>query len=308
MGTCKNKKLIGPYLDGQLGDCRWLDEHISECSQCLMEYEAIQKLNHLAGKLDLAPPESHYWKNFSARTMARIATNEARTAKSRSWLFFARYRTPLRVFSMAAAVILIVGLGFLIGENQKSQVVPTIQVQSDIGIASVTPDTSSSNFTDPTQTTLTGNANPSKILTHNSTDISDSPDQVSLSGNTPTSSQDVKPNSNLFGQFRYVARNRADLIEPDLPTGTGTIQSDMFEPNTDMVIVYQINQGSKAGEIPLMVYRQATVRFFGPDKAIPWRNINRLTSPNWGFAAGDRQANEKANNRLNMELDLSQGK
>jgi len=308
MGTCKNKKLIGPYLDGQLGDCRWLDEHISECSQCLMEYEAIQKLNHLAGKLDLAPPESHYWKNFSARTMARIATNDARAVKSRSWLFFTEYKAPLRVFGMVATVILIIGLGFLIGENQKSQVVSTIQEQSSGGIVSVTPDSSISSPVDRTQTTHIGNEISNKTLANNFTGISDSSNRVNLSGYAPTSSQDIEPNSSLFGQFRYVSRNRTDLIEPDIPVGTGTIQSDMFEPNTDMVIVYQINQGSKAGEIPLMVYRQATVRFFGPDKAIPWRNINRLTSPNWGFAGGDRQANEKANNRLNMELDLSQDK
>jgi hypothetical protein len=308
MGTCKNKKLIGPYLDGQLGDCRWLDEHISECSQCLMEYEAIQKLNHLAGKLDLAPPESHYWKNFSARTMARIATNEARTVKSRSWLFFTGYRTPLKVFSLVASIIIIIGLSFLIGENQKSQVVSTIQKPSGIESSNLIPGTSIGNATDNTQTTLIDNAISNKMLANNYADVLDSSSQVGLSGFAPTSLRDVEPDASLRGQFRYVARNRADLIEPDLPAGTGAIQSDVFEPNTDMVIVYQINQGSKAGEIPLMVYRQATVRFFGPDKAIPWRNINRLTTPNWGFAAGDRQVNEKANNRLNMELDLSQDK
>jgi len=306
MGTCKNKKLIGPYLDGQLGECRWLDDHISECSQCLIEYETIQKLNHLAGKIDLAPPESHYWKNFSARTMARIATSEARTVKSRSWLFFTRYKVPLRVFSLAATVVLVVGLGLIISnQNQKSPVASIIQQQSGEEIAIITPDTAISQTTYRPRTTDAGNE---ISVADNSVGISDSPIQINYSEIKPNGFQDIEPNPGLLGQFRYVARNSSDLIEPDLPAGTGTIQSDMLEPNTDMVIVYQINQGSKAGEIPLMVYRQATVKFFGPDKAIPWRNINHLTSPNWGFAAGDRQTDEQVNNRLNMELDLSQDK
>lgn len=308
MGTCKNKKLIGPYLDGQLGDCRWLDEHISECSQCLMEYEAIQKLNHLAGKLDLAPPESHYWKNFSARTMARIATNEARTVKSRSWLFFTGYKTPLRVFSLVAAFILVVGLGLIITENRESRVASISHRQLGNDVASITSNISPGNAIDNTPITKLGDDVSAKSLADNFTGASDAPIQTNLSESELASSQDIETNSSLLGQFRYISRNRTDLIEPDLPAGTGAVQSDMFEPNTDMVIVYQINQGSKAGEIPLMVYRQASVRFFGPDKAIPWRNINRLTSPNWGFAVGDKQTIEKDSNRLNMELDLSQDK
>lgn len=309
MGTCKNKKLIGPYLDGQLGECRWLDEHISECSQCLIEYETIQKMNHLAGKLDLAPPESHYWKNFSARTMARIATSEARTVKSRSWLFFTGYKMPIRIIGLAAAVVLVVGISFMFGGNsQDSQVTQITQNKSNDLIAMSSADTAAVSSPPRTQTVEINDMKSGPYLADNSLGVSDSPIDVNALEAISTGFQNIDPNPSLQGQFRYIARNRVDLIEPDLPAGTGTIQSAMLEPNTDMVIVYQINQGSKAGEIPLMVYRQATVKYFGPDKAMPWRNIDRLTIPNWGFAAGNRQTDEQANKRLNMELDLSQDK
>ena len=73
MGNCKNKRLIGPFLDGQLGECKWLGEHIAECSECLAEYELVQRLSYLADKADYPPPESSYWNKFSTRVIARIA-------------------------------------------------------------------------------------------------------------------------------------------------------------------------------------------------------------------------------------------
>jgi hypothetical protein len=309
MGGCKNKKLIGPYLDGQLGECRWLDEHISECSQCLAEYEAIQKLNHLAGKVDFAPPESHYWKNFSARTMARIATREAQTVKSRGWLFFTGYKVPIRVFSLVAALVLVVGASLTILNYRERPNLSGVSL------------THSGNQTE----NKLNNSEIVNLITPNPAiaepAIKQIPDKSIALTNTAIASNNVvnriseqplsqafNSNSELRGQFRYTSRAQANLVEPDVPIGIGTIQSDLSEPNSDMIIVYQINKGSRAGEIPLLVYRQATVKFLGPDKAMPWRNINRVTGPSWGYAAGDGQANEQYNKRLNMELDLSQDK
>jgi hypothetical protein len=309
MGGCKNKRLIGPYLDGQLGDCRWLDEHIGECSQCLAEYEAIQKINHFAGKVDLAPPESHYWKNFSARTMARIATREAQTVKSHGWLFFTGHKIPIRAFSLVAALVLVIGASLTIFNyrerpNLSSEALTQSgnQTESKVNkpeaVSLITPGPA---IAELAVKQIPDNAVALKITAtpgnNMANDIPEPPLLLALNSG-----------SELRGQFRYSSQAQVNLVEPDLPIGIGTVQSDVSEPNSDMIIVYQINKGSRAGEIPLLVYRQAAVKFFGPDKAMPWRNINRVTGPSWGYAAGDGQANNQLNKRLNMELDLSQDK
>jgi hypothetical protein len=309
MGGCKNKRLIGPYLDGQLGDCRWLDEHIGECSQCLAEYGAIQKLNHLAGKVDLAPPESHYWKNFSARTMARIATREAQTVKSRGWLFFTGHKIPIKVFSLVAAMVLVIGASLTIyNYRERPDLSNGILTQSGNQAESEGNNPETVSLVEPSPTIVQSAI---EQIPDNSValDIAAAPgNNITNRISEPPLLQAFNSGSELRGQFRYASPAQANLVEPDLPIGIGTIQSDMSEPNSDIIIVYQINKGSRAGEIPLLVYRQATVKFFGPDKAMPWRNINRVTGPSWGYAAGDGQANAQLNERLNMELDLSQDK
>jgi len=303
MGACKNKKLIGPYLDGQLGECHWLDEHISECSQCLQEYEAIQKLNHLAGKVDMAPPESNYWKNFSARTMARIATREAQAVKSRSWLFISGYKQTIRVFSLVATVVLIVGVSLIINNRYTGS-------REMIANSNLTEPITTSNLPKTEIPEQPIAESPATALAISFKQENGARPDININSAIPLALalQSTGQSQTLLGQFRSVSTKRTNLIEPDLPAGIGAIQDNPLEPNTDMVIVYQINQGSKAGEIPLMVYRQANVKFFGPDKAMPWRNINRLASPNWGFASGGKQTDVQVNTRLNMELDLSQDK
>jgi hypothetical protein len=309
MGGCKNRKLIGPYLDGQLGECHWLDEHISECSQCLAEYEAVQKINHYAGKVDLAPPESHYWKNFSARTMARIATRETQAVKSKGWLFFTGHNIPLKVFSLVATVILVIGVSIIaLNYPRQTTISPVASTPAN------NPAGGEILTAKPVDTPSQSNLAISKPVESKAGEIavSNIPAIVAIGKDAIPLDNSALPtiagDSKLSGQFRYASRGAVNLVEPELPLGIGTVQSDVFEPNSDMIIVYQINKGSRAGEIPLMVYRQANVKFFGPDKAIPWRDINRLSGPAWGYAAGDNQNSEQLNNRLNMELDLSQDK
>jgi hypothetical protein len=309
MGGCKNKRLIGPYLDGQLGNSQWLDEHIGECSECLAEYEAIQKLGHLAAKVDMAPPESHYWKNFSTRTMARIATRETQTVRSRNWLFFSGYKIPIRVFGLVAVFALVLAISVTVFNNRKQPIValttPPIDKDANSAVG-ITPEPSAMI---PIAQRPTANTDvQTKGITH-------SPQIAAVAFNNRDSSNleqsammSINSGSLLQGGFRSKPDKFAGLVEPDLPIGTGTIQSDVLDPNSDMIIVYQINRGSRAGEIPLMVYRQATVKFFGPEKAMPWRNIGKAAGPNWGYAAGDGKSNDELNKRLNMELDLSQDK
>ncbi|NLI15377.1 MAG: hypothetical protein GX409_03725, partial [candidate division Zixibacteria bacterium] len=289
-------------------ECRWLDEHISECSQCLTEYEAIQKLNHLAGKIDLAPPESQYWKNFSARTMARIATSEARTFKSRGRLFFTGYRTRIIIFGMAAMVVLAVGLSYYFGGGQNISIVSAVKNQSNSEIEAITPNVPANKAIDNSSITGSEITISKKTFADSSAGNSDTRIFSNLSEFETSDLVSAESNQTLRGRFRYNATIRTSLVEPDVPAGTGTMQSDWLEPHTDMVIVYQINQGSKAGERPLMLYHQANVRFFGPDKSMRWRDISRLKSPNWGFATGDKQADASIGNHFNLELDLSQDK
>ena len=110
MANCKNKKLIGPYLDGQLGESQWLDEHIAECPECLAEYEAIQRIAYIAAKADYAPPESSYWKNFPTRVNARIAARQ----RPKLYARIAESVFGSKLFLRVAAPVLVILVGILI--------------------------------------------------------------------------------------------------------------------------------------------------------------------------------------------------
>jgi len=308
MGGCKNKRLIGPYLDGQLGDCRWLDEHIGECSECLAEYELIQRLNHLAQKADFAPPESLYWRNFSTRAMARIVTRQTQTTSLKARLFFGGFRLSAKivVISSIFVILSVVGLAtfYLSGKySDQNATVPAIQNNPVLRANLNTVESKPGEIAQTNQMAIesTSSGKPERMETAVM-------QAENLAKPNMLDSEINNVSAGLKGNFRFAGAGKANLIESDLPAGLGTNSGDLVNPSFDQVISYQINIGSRAGEIPLAIYRQAAAKFFGPEKSMPWRGIGQATTPTWGYASGDPKRNLQSDQHLNMELDLSKDK
>ena len=322
MANCKNKKLIGPYLDGQLSESLWLDEHIGECPECLAEYENIQRINHLAHKNDFAPPESNYWNHFHTRVSARIAARQRPRLYTR--ILESILSAKLFVRISAVAVVIIIGVvifkidSFMgdIRYSREDKVVATSEITADNDI-------------------------------YNISDRVELPIPISENEIIPVAQDDQKPDGlDLTVQDKKVQELKNEYVEIDrvdnklkvkeysvqnLRTSTLSLNkradvtlsySALTEAavmhsvnglsvvgfDTDKVIQYQIFSGSNSSLVPLSSHREATGKYFAPERSLSRDIYNQSISSNWGYATRSGNFDQDRLRHLKLELKLSREK
>lgn len=318
MANCKNKRLIAPYLDGQLGECRWLSEHISECSECMAEYEAIQRMKHLAKQLDFSPPESFYWKSFPSRVLARIATRQSQgfLARSRVWMskkkFVVRILTPLMVVVVAVFILrMVYHGGWHTEESLSIHIGGRVVAPSDYMDVSVS----------PADTPVSVGGVTGEILRQSETSpvvdiLQIKPayessravviaDEVSVDFEHDLNSDVLKI---LDADYRQVGFKRDDLVGVDLNVVGGYGLSRLTNFSSDRIIRYQILAGFNSNMVPISSYREAAGRFFAPKTSVFSNIYSHKVSSSWGFASGDDKYDSEKLHRLMLELALSREK
>ncbi len=322
MANCKNKKLIGPYLDGQLSESLWLDEHIGECPECLAEYENIQRINHLAHKNDFAPPESNYWNHFHTRVSARIAARQRPRLYTRILESILSVKLFVRI--SAVAVVIIIGvvifkIDSFMGDilySREDKVVTTSEITADNDI-------------------------------YNISDRVELPIPISENEIIPVTQDDQKPDGlNLTVQNKKVQELKNEYVEidrvdnelkvkeysvQDLRTSTSSLNkrgdvtlsySALTEAavmhsvnglsvvgfDTDKVIRYQIFSGSNSSLVPLSSHREATGKYFAPERSLSRDIYNQSISSNWGYATRSGNFDQDRLRHLKLELKLSREK
>jgi len=333
MGSCKNKRLIGPFLDGQLGDCKWLEEHLSECSECLAEYEMIQRLSHIAGKTDYPPPEGNYWKQFNTRVMARIAARpQVKSYPRFIEMFFAnRLAVKLAVPLMAVLIAVlalktympldrldsstinpIVAETVVADEKQAGQGIVTTLDQpvllSDTNAAPVMKTQSKFYSSTETESALSTKPVPGIILTEANTD--DLPFGFSEQSIVVDSSPTITDLVNNYLDGRDLKTSFARLtsgsgLKTDLAHSL-SLKSKVFD--TDQVIKFQIMAGSNPSLAPLEYYREAANKFYAPEISDSRKVAEQSETARWGYGSGDDKYNEEQQRHLNLEFDLARDK
>lgn len=128
MRCSKAKKLISPYIDGELGSMEKgrLESHIRECAEC---GELLKELSKVHGMFAGAPRfEAPY--GFAGMVMARITARETRK------IF------PIAGFARAAAVCLVIAAGITSGEMMMKKLLPSNKgnmVVSSLSLSSFDP-------------------------------------------------------------------------------------------------------------------------------------------------------------------------
>jgi len=318
MISCKNRRLIGPYLDGQLGECRWLDEHICECSECLAEYESIQRFKYLVRQLDFSPPESFYWKNFPSRVSARIATRQSQRFLARSRLmglgkkFVLRILTPLMI-----AVVAVFVLRMIYHENRY----PEKPLSIHVGDKVISPD----DYLDVS----VGSAD--ELIS--SGDIPD--DALQQSESLPVIDMlPIKPNDEssraiviadkfsvdfeygldsialkiLNDDYRQIGLKRDNLVGMDFNLIDNYGLNRLTSFSSDCLIRYQILAGFNSSVIPISSYKKEASKFFAPKTSLYSNVYNQKVSSSWGLASGGEKYDLEKLRRLMLELDLSREK
>jgi len=327
MANCKNKKLIGPYLDGQLGECRWLDEHIAECPECLVEYEMIQRIAHIAEKVDFAPPESNYWKNFSTRVSARIAARQ----RPRFYTRVLENILGSKLLTRIAAPVAVVLIGVLIfGIANYSDSFKT-EPQVDVITSTDAVVNNAENVNMPvlidevselaTQTVEPANIDadhinesvavePSKVLGPDFQQINSNSDKIEQAENK---FDELAIRDFTADDIRLLMTHRSnkkklglsDLAWTELTSVRSINNFNLRSLNTDQVIRYQIIAGSNSSLVPLSSHCEAASRYFAPQWSLSRDANNRSVSSNWGYAGGDNSFDFKRFRHLNLELKLS---
>ncbi len=313
MGNCKNKRLIGPYLDGHLGECKWLEEHIVECSECLAEYEAVQRLAHLADKADYPPPEGNYWQKFGTRVIARIA---ARPQPKRYPRFieslFANKMAFRLVTPLMAVLIAVLALRIYIPLSNTPSIEPVAAIE--------TTETSRIN-------TVMGEMADMPILAKNQAVKQDNDTQpvvVELS----EQAREIEPEqiqpaiyaveqslNDIESLMQDYLRNREVKVSPTrlaaLDNGFWAEISQDYSFrifDTDNVLKFQIISGSNPSLAPLSSYREAAGKFFAPEISNSRNSFEENIPNRWGYARGDDKYNKERQQHLELEFDLSREK
>ena len=321
MGNCKNKRLIGPFLDGQLGECKWLEEHIAECSECLAEYEMVQRLSYLAEKADYPPPESSYWKKFGTRVIARIAARPQPKRYPRIFEAIFHNRMAVRLVTPLMAVLIAVLAISLYAPLKQLRENPTMQVQvADetqpkdeikfyIGeIASLPePDKVGQPAVTPAPPVVEIAAVvKSKPVEQTADDaiaaMPEADSDQTVAELPPVSGDDLVGdylnNRQLKTSFAGMS-NLSNGLWADL---TQNVRFRVFD--TDQVMRFQILTGSNPSLAPLASYREAAERFFGPELSNSRNVFRQDLSDRWGYGSGDDSFNEERQRHLSLEFDL----
>ena len=110
MRCVKAKKLISPYIDGELGPMEkgQLEAHIRECAGCVKHFAELSKVHEmLAGA-----PKHEAPCGFAGRAVACVTARETRK------IF------PISEFARAAAVCLVVAAGMTSGKMVVRKLLP----------------------------------------------------------------------------------------------------------------------------------------------------------------------------------------
>ncbi|MCP4582633.1 MAG: zf-HC2 domain-containing protein [candidate division Zixibacteria bacterium] len=336
MANCRNKKLIGPYIDGHLGECEWLDEHIAECAECLAEYESVQHISHLSQKADFSPPESSYWNKFGTRVIARIAARPRPRPRRYGRIFdsiFAnrlavRLVTPLMVVLITVlAVKTFVPLGNL--QTPSTEQRASSPIMNGSGEAEIV---NSDNPTDESEAIpeIIDQADPEIIQIVNQPETEDISPEVKPAvvevipvydaGTIPVvevekselDNTEIESSRDFVHEYlsrRPLKTSRSKVS--GLVTGAWSNMAADLRPaafNTDQVIMFQILSGSNPSLAPLSSYHEAAGKFFAP-RISTSRNLFELDVTNrWGYASGDDNFNEERLRHLKLELDLMRDK
>jgi hypothetical protein len=319
MANCKNKRLIAPYLDGQLGECSWLSEHISGCSECMAEYEAIQRMKHLAKQLDFSPPESFYWKSFPSRVLARIATRQSQgfLARSRVWMskkkFVIRILTPLMVAVVAVFIFrMVYHGGWHTEESLSIHVGGRVVAPSDYLGFSVSPaDTPVSVGGVTGEILQQSETSPVVDILHIEPTYESSravviADEVSIIDVEHDLDSDVL--KILGDDYRQIDFERDGLVGVDLNVVGGYGLSRLTNFSSERMIRYQILAGFNSNMVPISSYREAAGKFFAPKTSVYSNIYSHKVSSFWGFASGDDKYDSEKLHRLMLELALSREK
>lgn len=313
MGSCKNKRLVGPYLDGQLGECGWLEEHIVECSECLAEYETVQRLSYLAQKADYSPPESSYWKKFGTRVIARIAARPQPKRYPRILeSIFAnklalRLVTPLIVVMIAVVAIRIY---LPVDEMTPSEQISSIDVSQVAELEVVISEPA--NLPQPYVAADDDQQNTAQII---STGINAGTDEIVETQPLTVAEQPEQPVEDVEDLINaYLGRSQLKALHPRLTNLEHGLWADISQDfkfrvfDTDHVLRFQIITGSNPSLAPLSSYREAAGRFFAPEISNSRQLFKQDILGRWGYASGDNNYNEERQRHLELEFDLSREK
>jgi len=318
-------------LDGQLGDCKWLDEHIAECSECLAEYEAIQRINHLAQKTDFPPPESSYWRKFGTRVIARIAARPSSRPRRYSSILDVLFARRLAVrLVMPLLVVLIAVLAIktytphekLKGLPPETQVSVPNQVENEneaIAINKITDNkviSDAVNNQEPEAATqsqdLADNTEPIENYVDTGTEPKSVSNDMSLAENNLNQAEEeiIEPANTDELIASYLNRRPVKTSytrDSGLSNGIWadlTANLKLTDFNTDQVIMFQILSGSNPSLAPISSYREAAGKFFAPEISTS-RNLFELDiTGRWGYASGDGDFDDERLHHLKLELDL----
>jgi len=325
MANCKNKKLIGPYLDGQLGECRWLDEHIAECPECLAEYEMIQRIAHIAEKVDFAPQESNYWKNFPTRVSARIAARQRPRFYTRVLENIQGSKLLVRIVAPAAVVL--IGVLIFKTANNSGNINPEPRVD---GIASTEAVVNNVEHANIPFTPIDEVAEPvSPIVKRAEVNVNHAAESADVESSKISGPglEQINSGSNEIDQVKdelvirdftmddiHVSmthrRSQTELGLSDLAWTelTRVKNIDILNPgslDTDQVIRYQIIAGSNSSLAPLSSHREAAGKYFAPQWSLSRDAYSRSVASNWGYAGGDNNFDSERFRHLKLELKLS---
>ena len=326
MGSCKNKRLIGPFLDGQLGECQWLEDHIAECSECLHEYEAVQHLSYLAQKADYPPPESSYWKKFGIRVIARIAARPQPKKYTKIFDAIFANRLAVRLVTPLLAVLIVVLAIKLYSPLNTARVAysdlnhstPADNISLNQVVHRPVFDIQSgalANQPDLPPTIQADNSSPTKLAS-----IAEIKSHEEITANTnnglaPANSAIEEPEEIAAADIDHLVKGflSQNPLKTSQRKNYGLSRSSWREMaldlkmkafNTDEIIKFQILSGSNPSLAPLSSYREATEKFFAPRISTSRPLFDQNTPNLWGYAVGDDNYNEDRLRHLELELDL----
>lgn len=296
--------MIGPYLDGAIGECRWLEEHVNDCAECLAEYEIIQRINHLARKADLAPPESGYWRNFSNRTLARIMGRIPLTRENRGWTIMMRLPVFWRFLAAGSLVLAVAMILILpereVGDRAGFKSLPESMNNADSGGFEI----KRASF----ETELSaGSIAAAESLPHSFAAAGGS--SIAEPDETRSTAYPGAGELRLKGGWRDYKAPSLTLADNDLKTVDVSGRLYGEAPSTELMMRLQIAGNQNINLIPLHIYRTDGLFYFAGDlNKYPSEVSKTRPGSRWGYASGERYSDRDHRFRYELELRLIESK
>ena len=317
--------MVGPWLDGQLGECHWLEEHISGCPECLAEYEAIQRIGHLTSKSDFAPPEGIYWRGFVTRVSARIAA--CQVPRKRNGLFGSRIAAGF-IFRIGAPLAL-AAIGLVVWQFQREKQLrempqSAMQVPVNLAVGMPANEVEIRNSL-PEEVKV---SEPAKVLPEpsnrplNESLLTNLESEREPSGGAPVESNEgeIQAPFNASDALGSAAFRRLQVLsrQPDyqpgrffiseMAGGMRLIDPRLLSFDTKQILKFQMFAGSNSSLAPISMYNEAAQRFFAPIRSNSRVTFRSDTSGRWGYGFGDDALDQERLLHLKLELELLQEK